>query len=72
MLTAFVVLSKEHTPVDQTIDEIRREIQEYVDNRVYDERRLRGGVRVVDFLPRTAFGKLKRHEVLQLYLEKTT
>ncbi|ORY93317.1 hypothetical protein BCR43DRAFT_517558 [Syncephalastrum racemosum] len=44
MATAFVVLAKERTPMDKDIVEVRREIQEFVDGRVYDARRLRGGI----------------------------
>jgi acyl-coenzyme A synthetase/AMP-(fatty) acid ligase len=40
--------------------EIEQEIHDYVDSRVPDERRLRGGVFIVNSFPRTASGKIQR------------
>ncbi|ORZ00972.1 hypothetical protein BCR43DRAFT_511901 [Syncephalastrum racemosum] len=66
-VTAFVSLSKEHIPVNHDVKEALRHIREYVDSRVLDARRLRGGVVVMESFPRTAFGKILRPKIQEMY-----
>ncbi|EPB88333.1 hypothetical protein HMPREF1544_04799 [Mucor circinelloides 1006PhL] len=46
-------------------EEVERELQEYADSRLSDEKRLRGGVFIVDSFPRTASGKIQRRVLRQ-------
>lgn len=48
------------------------EIEKYVEERVQDRQRLRAGVRIVDSIPTTASGKVKRNEMKKQYLVKKT
>ena len=46
-------------------EDVQRELQEYADSRLSDEKRLRGGVVIVDSFPRTASGKIQRRALRQ-------
>ncbi|KAI9477859.1 MAG: hypothetical protein EXX96DRAFT_228449 [Benjaminiella poitrasii] len=46
-------------------EKISQELQEYADARLSDEKRLRGGVVIVDSFPRTASGKIQRRVLRQ-------
>lgn len=46
------------------------DIEKYVEERVHDRQRLRGGVRIVDFIPTTPSGKVKRREIKKMILGK--
>ncbi|KAF2888325.1 hypothetical protein ILUMI_17848 [Ignelater luminosus] len=46
------------------------DIEKYVEERVHDRQRLRGGVKIVDFIPTTPTGKVKRKEVKKMILCK--
>ncbi|GAN09351.1 4-coumarate-CoA ligase [Mucor ambiguus] len=46
-------------------EEVEKELQEYADSRLSDEKRLRGGIVIVDSFPRTASGKIQRRVLRQ-------
>ncbi|XP_018575518.1 4-coumarate--CoA ligase 1 isoform X2 [Anoplophora glabripennis] len=61
---AFVVLKSDSGNVKA------EEIRKFVDERVQDKAKLRGGVRVVDSFPTTSTGKLKRVQLRKMVLEE--
>lgn len=67
---AFVRLGQEHRM--KTIDadkqkQLCQDIQAFVNDRVADPRRLRGGVFIVDTFPRTSFGKIIQKKLKNQY-----
>ncbi|KAF2892031.1 hypothetical protein ILUMI_14142 [Ignelater luminosus] len=48
------------------------EIEKYVEERVQDRQRLRAGVKIVDSIPTTASGKVKRNAIKKQYVVKKT
>lgn len=44
-------------------DTTAEEIEKYIEERVQDKQRLRGGVKFVDSIPMTPSGKVKRREL---------
>lgn len=64
---AYVVM-KQKPPAEKDVE---RQIQEYVDSRVADYKRLRAGVKIVDALPRgQGLGKVDRRLLRQLANEE--
>lgn len=45
-----------------------REIEKYIEERVPDRQQLRGGVKIVDSIPMTPNGKVKRRELRRMVL----
>ncbi|ORY94994.1 hypothetical protein BCR43DRAFT_526106 [Syncephalastrum racemosum] len=67
---AFVMLHQDNrAKVDEAEKQERlcQDIQTFVNERVPDPHRLRGGVFIVDSFPRTAFGKIKRNKLNEQY-----
>lgn len=63
LIFAFVVKKSHSTLTEENIEE-------YVREKVVDEKRIRGGVHFVDCLPMTVSGKVHRGEVKNLAIEK--
>lgn len=61
---AFVVLKKDHNAT-------REEILEFVNSRVDDRHQVRGGLMIVEEVPFTATGKIKRQQLRELAIQLT-
>ncbi|GKZ36011.1 hypothetical protein AbraIFM66950_006884 [Aspergillus brasiliensis] len=64
---AYVVLKEEYP--EKKVDGLERDIVEYVEKRVIGYKRLRGGVRFVQSIPRNPSGKILRRELKRLMRE---
>ncbi|KAI8637517.1 hypothetical protein BD408DRAFT_486165 [Parasitella parasitica] len=50
---------------EKCTEQVERELREYADSRLDNEKRLRGGIVIVDSFPRTASGKIQRRVLRQ-------
>ena len=67
---AFVVLPPTTDKNNNVANTMATKILGWVNNRVANHKRLRGGVYVIDKIPRNAAGKLLRREAKELYNKK--
>ncbi|ORZ01099.1 hypothetical protein BCR43DRAFT_512011 [Syncephalastrum racemosum] len=66
LVTAFVVPDKQKIKASQRRDELEQEIRDFVDSRVPDPQRIRGGVHIMESFPRTAMGKVLKQELRKM------
>lgn len=67
MVTAFIQLP-EDVQGNKPEEEIKQELQAFVDSQVLDYQRIRGGIYIVDDLPRTPGGKIQKRFLQQMYM----
>ncbi|ORZ02861.1 hypothetical protein BCR43DRAFT_559697 [Syncephalastrum racemosum] len=69
LVTAFVTLTKECAESGDDTDIVKREIDAFVEAHAPDSYRLRGGIYILDKLPLTSMGKVKKLELWKNYIK---
>lgn len=70
---AYVALAPQYRNMkqgQQRQQEMAQKIREYVDSRVAAHKRLRGGVRIIDQIPKSDAGKILRKAMKEIYAKK--
>lgn len=69
LVTAFVTLTKECAESGDDTEIVKREIDAFVEAHAPDPYRPRGGIYILDELPLTAMGKVKKLELWKKYIK---